>query len=271
MTASGFTKYVKYLRAYESIGAHYQYYSSTTLNTVVVTAPSKEPNVCGGPVAESREQNKRQLEGHDVIDMLTFINVTGASSSASTSTISHDVPRMPIASVTSVSPLNSTNTPSPSPTIDRTCGETTTPFSVQVAQPGGMFDGWYLKLSGDAIIFTQSQDLSTPFSVEGSGHLCAVGHVGTQGNALIAVAENATEVTGGAVYFIDPEVLEDIDELGYAALTCEPPSETLACAQGEMRFWSACGLVLDITSDSEGDTEIGGQNCTGVDLSPVYL
>ena len=236
----------------------------------MVTALSKEPSICGVPIAKSHEQNKRQLEDHDVIDMLTVINNTSDSTSASTPTISHDVSGIPIASTTLVPPLNSTNASTPSPTLDRTCGETTTPFSVQVAQPGGMFDGWYLKLSGDAIIFTQSQDLSTQFSVEGSGHLCAVGQAGTQGNALIAVAENATEVTGGTVYFIDPKVLEDIGKLGYAALECGSPSETLACAQGEMRFWVGCGLVLDITSDGDGNAEIGGLNCMGLDLSPVY-
>ncbi|CAJ2508554.1 Uu.00g135800.m01.CDS01 [Anthostomella pinea] len=44
--------------------------------------------------------------------------------------------------------------PTPTRTLDRTCGTTSDPFAVQVAQPGGLSDRWYFKLSGDAILFT---------------------------------------------------------------------------------------------------------------------
>ncbi|KAI1248150.1 hypothetical protein MGN70_010399 [Eutypa lata] len=160
--------------------------------------------------------------------------------------------------------------PTPTQTIDRTCGETSTPFTVQVGQPGGMFDDWFLKLSGDAILFVPDSATATQFSVEGSGHLCAVGSLGTQGNAIIAIAENATDITGSGVYFIDPEVLEDIDELGYAALQCEVGADALSCSEGAKGFWVGCGLGLDITSDGDGSAEIGGWDCTGVTLAPVY-
>ncbi|KAK7757517.1 hypothetical protein SLS62_000532 [Diatrype stigma] len=169
-------------------------------------------------------------------------------------------------------------------TIETTCGETSTPFAVQVAQPGGMFDGWYLKLSGDAIIFappsaadSPSSSPATQFSVEGSGHLCAVGRVGAEGNAVIAIAETAnatTGVTGSGVYFVDPEVLGGIADQGYAALQCDGVSPgggaELTCAEGALEYWVGCGLGLDITSDGDGTAEIGGWNCTGVTLSPVY-
>ena len=174
----------------------------------------------------------------------------------------------PFLKPTSTHRFRSTVSPSsPSPTIDRNCGESTAHFAVQVTQPGGKLDGWYLKLSGDAIIFTPSQELSTQFSVEDNGHLCPIGHVGTHGNAVIAIAENATEITGGAVYFIDPEVLEDIDELGYAALECELDGEALACVQGHKRYWVGCGLGLDITSVGDRETDIGGMDCTAITLT----
>lgn len=182
---------------------------------------------------------------------------------------------------------SNSSTPTPTPTmtttIDTTCGETSTPFAVQVAQPGGMFDGWFLKLSGDAIIFTppSAEDTSgassspTKFSVESSGHLCAVGRLGTEGNAVIAIAETAnatTDATGSGVYFVDPEVLGDIADQGYAALQCDEatPGEELACTEGALQYWVGCGLGLDITSDGDGMAEIGGWNCTGVALLPVY-
>lgn len=133
-----------------------------------------------------------------------------------------------------------------------------------------MFDDWFLKLSGDAILFVPDSATATQFSVEGSGHLCAVGSLGTQGNAIIAIAENATDITGSGVYFIDPEVLEDIDELGYAALQCEVGADALSCSEGAKEFWVGCGLGLDITSDGDGSAEIGGWDCTGVTLAPVY-
>ncbi len=178
----------------------------------------------------------------------------------------------------------STSTSTPTLTIDRACGETSTLFAVRVVQPGGMFDGWFLKLSADAIIFVPPEDSSsssssssswsspttpTRFSVDGSsGRLCTTG---ARSNAVIAIAENATDVAGSGVYFVDPEVLNDIGRLGYAALQCRVvDSRELRCAEGVMEYWAGCGLGLDITSSADGGAEIGGWNCTGVTLSAVY-
>ena len=240
---------------------------------MVVAASAKVTNDHESVATKSHQHGIRRRQDQGEIATLASEASPGASETATKS----EEPGHASSFLNSTSTSRSSNTTSnpnlsssPTSAIDGTCGEDTPHFAVQVAQPGGTFDGWFLKLSGDAIIFSPSQDLSTQFNVEDSGNLCAVGHVGTQGNAIIAIAENATDVTGGAVYFIDPEVLEDIGELGYAALECEAGGETLACAQGEKRFWVGCGLGLDITSDGDGATVIGGLNCTAVSLAPVY-
>ncbi|RYP69768.1 hypothetical protein DL771_005877 [Monosporascus sp. 5C6A] len=174
---------------------------------------------------------------------------------------------------------NTTSAPAPTATSDDPCGgQISDPFTVQVAQPEGMFDGWFLRLSAAAIIFAPTEESATRFGIAseggagGGGHLCTQGQgqgrVGSQ--PLIAVAENGTDVTGGAVYFVDAQTLAAVGGLGYAALRCSVAGEELACAEGAKRFWVACGLGLDITSDGDGVAEIGGWNCTAVALSPVY-
>ncbi len=99
---------------------------------------------------------------------------------------------------------NTTNTTTPTPTLDTTCGETTAPFSVKVSQPSGMFDGWFLRVVTDGILFTPSANSSSLFSVEASGHLCAVGYRGEDGYPIIAIV--GTLDSGGAVYLIDGNV-----------------------------------------------------------------
>ncbi|KAI1082592.1 hypothetical protein F5B20DRAFT_508318 [Whalleya microplaca] len=229
-----------------------------------------------------------------------FLNITQGTAMNETSTAKFsnstvsapymNIPHTPFPNATAASPLNTTHalptnqtisalfanttsTPPPTPTLDSACGATAAPFTVQVSQPDRLFDGWYLQMSGDAIIFTPLSSSATHFSVEDTGHLCAVGYLGSAGNAVIAIAENGTETTGSAVYFLDPTVLGGIAQTGYAALRCAVGTGTgsgLACSEGAKAFWVGCGLGLDITSDGDGVAVVDGRNCTGVALEAVY-
>ncbi|RYP09603.1 hypothetical protein DL765_008377 [Monosporascus sp. GIB2] len=172
---------------------------------------------------------------------------------------------------------NATSAPTPTATSDNPCGgQVSDPFAVRVAQPDGMFDGWFLQLSAAAIIFAPTKEAATRFGIAsegeagGGGHLCTQGQGRVGSQPLVAVAENGTDVTGGAVYFIDAQTLAAVGRLGYAPLRCAVAGEDLACAEGAKEFWVACGLGLEITSDGDGVAEIGGWNCTAVALSPVY-
>ncbi|RYP57049.1 hypothetical protein DL769_009730 [Monosporascus sp. CRB-8-3] len=172
---------------------------------------------------------------------------------------------------------NTTSAPTPTATSDNPCGgQVSGPFAVQVAQPDGMFDGWFLQLSAAAIIFAPTKESATRFGIASEGEAGSGGRLCTEGQGrvgsqpLVAVAENGTDVTGGAVYFIDAQTLAAVGRLGYAALRCAVAGEQLACEEGAKKFWVACGLGLDITSDGDGVAEIGGWNCTAVALSPVY-
>ncbi|KAH9890847.1 hypothetical protein F4778DRAFT_371100 [Xylariomycetidae sp. FL2044] len=202
----------------------------------------------------------------------TSLPLTNATASSSTAPFLNTTTSSTIAA--------NTSTPMPTPTIDRTCdtssssSDTRGAFRLRVSQPsGGMFDGWYLKMSGDAIIFTpppspspssssysstaNNNNNGTLFNViPSSGHLCAVGYTGTKGNAVIGIAQNITTTSsssfsssttnttipgqeeGSAVYFIDAGVLADIGDQGYAALVCGTPGD--GTGDGE-----------------EGDTELG--------------
>ncbi|KAI1385224.1 uncharacterized protein F4822DRAFT_337662 [Hypoxylon trugodes] len=205
-------------------------------------------------------------------------------------------------STSSVRFANTTSTvPMATPTSTTLCEKVSDSFALRVAQPGGMFDGWYVQLSGDGAIFNPSVDRASRFSLdEGDAdrqHLCSLGGAGLVGNssAVVAIAENRTESAGGdngdgsgsAVYFVDPDLLDEIENKQhgwYAPLECNgagsaPNSTakvaraaagTLACAQGAMEYWVGCGLGLDITSEGGGVAVVDGWNCTSITLSIEY-
>ncbi|RYP27142.1 hypothetical protein DL768_011294 [Monosporascus sp. mg162] len=207
----------------------------------------------------------------------TSIGAAAFTGSANSSQLS-SATGTPLFNVTSIGRFtNTTSSPTPTATNDNPCGgQVSDPFAVQVAQPDGMFDEWFLQLSAAAIIFAPTEESATRFGIAsegedgGGGHLCTQGQGRAGAQPLIAVAENGTDVTGGAVYFIDAQTLAAVERLGYAPLRCAVADNELACAEGAKQFWVACGLGLDITSDGDGVAEIGGWNCTAVTLSPVY-
>jgi len=160
------------------------------------------------------------------------------------------------------------NTSTPTPTLDTTCGETASPFKVRVGQAGGLFDGWYLNVVGNSILFSPSANVSSLFSVEATGHLCAVGYQGEKGYPLIAIVGNLD--TGGDVWLLDGKVLQDvIKKRGYGPLKCSL-SSGLTCSEGDMANWVGCGLQLDLTSQSGGTVVLDKFNCTALTLEAVY-
>ncbi|KAK1780899.1 hypothetical protein QBC45DRAFT_440485 [Copromyces sp. CBS 386.78] len=102
---------------------------------------------------------------------------------------------------TPTSTSTSTLSASPTATEDLTCGETTTPFSVRVSQPGGTFNNRFVHVVGNGLLFTSSQSQASSFSVvEGTGHLCAVGYNDSNGKpriAAVASAGGTGDGTGG--------------------------------------------------------------------------
>ncbi|KAM0812616.1 putative Ig-like domain-containing protein [Seiridium cardinale] len=178
----------------------------------------------------------------------------------------------PYLNLTSVR-FSNTSTPAATPTststLDLSCGETTPPFLLQVSQPSSVFNGWYAKISGDQILFSSSANHSDKFSVESSGHLCAVGYFGESGTPAIAIVETKDSLSGSAVYFVDGHRLTNLTELGYGALDCAVDDD-LACQAQDMSHWVACGLGLDISSDGSQNVVVDNWNCSSVSLSAVY-
>ncbi|KAI1763685.1 hypothetical protein GGR53DRAFT_520811 [Hypoxylon sp. FL1150] len=227
-----------------------------------------------------------------------FLNST-QTTVANTNTTTSTPSTPSVSDITALATLNTTasattapfaNTTSSTAAPTATCITTSSPFAVQVGQPGGLFDGWYLRLSGDQALFNPSLAQASRFTFDetdpdGQSHLCTVGGSGLAANAsaLVAIVENGTDVTGGAVYFVPPTLLEDIEneEHGwYAPLECAnggpagrtnaTAGATLSCEQGGKEYWVGCGLGLDITSDGDGTAVVDGWNCTAITLSMVY-
>ena len=129
-----------------------------------------------------------------------------------------------------------------------------------------MFDGWYLKTSGNMILFTSEQERASSFSVEGSGHLCAVGSLGDQGYPEIAAVEAREELTASAIYLLDGKIVQNL-EPEYQPAVCSVDSGQLTCQQDTWKTLLGCGLQLDLGA---GPGAVGGQNCTGITLSTIY-
>ncbi|EGO58300.1 hypothetical protein NEUTE1DRAFT_146714 [Neurospora tetrasperma FGSC 2508] len=202
---------------------------------------------------------------------------------------------------TSTPTSTSTTTPSPKPTAtkDLTCSETSTPFSLRVSQPGGTFDKWFVHVVGNELLFTISQFQASSFSVEKTGHLCAVGY--TDGNArprIAAVAGAVADAGAGAasgngtgsgdgagdgggrkgvggegpVWMLRQETLKVYSE-DYKALECTKGDGGLSCGVGNSTNdevgsgWVGCGLQLSLGSDI--DVGYGGLNCSAVSLEVV--
>ncbi|KAK1756524.1 hypothetical protein QBC47DRAFT_187462 [Echria macrotheca] len=163
---------------------------------------------------------------------------------------------------------NTTSTPtsSPTPTIDTTCGKTVSPFAVQIAQPGGTFDGWFLNLVGNSVLFTNSRSSASQFSVEATGHLCVVGYSDEDDHPSIGAV--GIHDPSSDVWLLRRQTLDSLNG-DYAAVTCSKGSGMLSCAANTTNpatHWLACGIQLDLSTDGGSTVPINGRNCTSVEL-----
>ncbi|KAK3357868.1 hypothetical protein B0T25DRAFT_173385, partial [Lasiosphaeria hispida] len=163
----------------------------------------------------------------------------------------------------------SASTANPTPTLDASCGETATPFALQVSQPDGKFDGWFLSLVGSGVLFTSVRSSASAFSVEASGHLCVVGHLDRDKRPYIAAVE--TREPSSSVWLLQPRSLDSLNG-GYAAVKCMNEGGSLSCTANTTEaasHWLGCGLQLDLSTDGGGTVPVRGLNCTSIDLRAV--
>ncbi|KAI6358941.1 hypothetical protein MCOR25_007207 [Pyricularia grisea] len=187
-----------------------------------------------------------------------FLNATGTSTARFSNTTD------PARWRNSTIPRFTNTSTSTTATIDKTCGETSTPFAIKVAQDGGTINDWFLRLSGNSIVFTSQSSRSSRFAVGGSGRLCAVGSKGPLDNAIVAVVENKTDMATSPLWFVDGGLVANLTARGYAELNCTSGEGTLSCVYNDMRNWLGCGLQLGLSTSEGGDFE--GIKCQGVSL-----
>lgn len=187
-----------------------------------------------------------------------FLNATGTSSARFSNTTD------PARWRNKTMPRFTNTSTSTTATIDKTCGETSTPFAIKVAQDGGTINDWFLRLSGNSVLFTSQSSRSSRFAVGGSGRLCAVGAKGPLDNAVVAVVENKTDMATSPLWFVDGGLVANLTARGYAELNCTSGEGTLSCAYNDMSNWLGCGLQLGLSTGDGGDFE--GIKCQGVSL-----
>lgn len=231
---------------------------TTTILTVTETVTPPLPTRVVSTSSDSSSSITSSTASSSTIASSTSIPPTTAfNSTTARPTLSHN----------STGVYSNTSTPTHTPTriLDTTCGETAAPFALRVSQPGGLFNGWFAHLSGDGVLFTSVQSSATSFSVEGSGHLCAVGYEGEFGYPIIALVTNLT--TSGAVWLLDGRRAEAFSE-DYVPVECTTEGGGLNCAAGETKNWVGCGMQLDLSSE-QGNAVVDGLNCTALSLEVV--
>jgi len=160
------------------------------------------------------------------------------------------------------------STPSATDAIDTSCGQSGTPFTLKIGQPGGFFDGWWLAVSGNGLLFSSEPSRAARFSVEATGHLCPVGFQSRDGYPVISTVENRTGITGSDVWLLGSKELHDRGHPQYAAVACAVGTGQLVCVEGEMTRWVACGIQLGL-AEKGAIVAVNGLNCTDVVLTTV--
>lgn len=163
----------------------------------------------------------------------------------------------------------STSTPKPltnSSALDTSCGVTSPLFSLQVSgTDGAAFDKWWLKLSGNSILFTPQKEKATGFGVNSATqHLCVPRQTGRL--PLIAIVE--TRLDTGPLYFLDANFSRNY-EPEYEPISCNTITgneSQLACSSRSGNVWSGCGLQLELGS---GQSTNGVLNCSSISLNAV--
>ena len=138
-----------------------------------------------------------------------------------------------------------------------------------MSQPGGRFDGWFLSRIGNGLLFTSARSAAGSFSVEASGHLCAVGYVDADDRPAIAAV--GVHDPSSNVWLLQRRTLDAYSD-DYAAVVCTTGGGALSCAANATnpaRHWLGCGLQLDLSTDDGATVPVGGLNCTSIDLQMV--
>lgn len=152
--------------------------------------------------------------------------------------------------------------------VDTSCGEDSPLYNLQVSRAdGSIFDGWWLKLSGNQALFTSQKEKATGFGVNlGTKHLC----IPKAANfPLIAIVEARLDI--GPLYFLDANFSTSYRP-EYEPVVCDSLGDgsQLSCSQGKSTAWSGCGLQLELGtgSISNGTGGVGGgQNCSSIALN----
>lgn len=173
------------------------------------------------------------------------------------------------ANATGAIPLG-TSRPAPvaNSSLDTSCGEDSPLYNLQASRAdGSIFNGWWLRLSGNQALFTSQKEKATGFGVNrGTKHLC----IPKAGNLpLIAIVETALDI--GPLYFLDANFSTGYRP-EYEPVVCDSlggDGSQLSCSQDRKAAWSGCGLQLELGAGpiSNGTGGAGGQNCSSIALN----
>ncbi|KXX77946.1 hypothetical protein MMYC01_206796 [Madurella mycetomatis] len=228
----------------------------------VTTTPSANLSTGAGPNASSGPWLNRSIPAHAP----TVTNFRWLNASA----------LQPINATTARWLNTSTPLRSPTPTPTSTsasvmCDPTAASFSLQVSQPGGFFDKWFLRASGSGLLFTSLRSGASFFSIGPVGHLCALDEGLSDRDGLPYVAAVGTrDEVGGSVWLMRKGALEALSD-DYTALRCTRAGEAGIECQGrgeveEVRHWLGCGMQLDLSSHGEELVPVRGLNCSSIGL-----
>lgn len=200
----------------------------------------------------------------------TFFS-TGNSSANGTGTSTGTVP---LSTWTPPTYTNSTTNSSTTTKIDTDCGVSSPLYNLQISGADGFtFNEWWLKLSGNMVLFTSQKAKATPFGVNSdTKHLCIPRNSSTSAQSrpgklpLIAIVE--TRLDQGPLYFLDANRTEGF-EPEYEPIVCDSLSEGLMCSwpgdNGGAGVWAGCGLQLELGTSLEAtDSNL---NCSSISLS----
>lgn len=186
----------------------------------------------------------------------------------STPTFSGNGTSITRANATGAIPLTTARpTPVANSSIDTSCGEDSPLYNLQVSRAdGSIFNGWWLKLSGNQALFTSQKEKATGFGVNpGTKHLCIPKATNFP---LIAIVETRLDV--GPLYFLDANFSTGYRP-DYEPVVCNNLGDgsQLSCSQGRSTTWSGCGMQLELGpgSVSNGTGGASGQNCSSIALN----
>lgn len=173
------------------------------------------------------------------------------------------------ANATGAIPLSTARpTPVANSSLDTSCGEDSPLYNLQVSRAdGSIFNGWWLKLSGNQALFTSQKEKATGFGVsQGTKHLCIPKATNFP---LIAIVETRLDL--GPIYFLDANFSTGYRP-DYEPVVCDSLGDgsQLSCSQGRRTTWSGCGLQLELGSGSISNGTTGGasgQNCSSIALN----